>query len=227
MIRTRTSRYPAAPSELPREGPCSRLLRMMLPTIFRPSWKLEELFACKLHAYGEVPIRDDVQVCWIYRLKDLRPEHKALLTGHLGQLGWAMWEWRLIRRFSCVALARWRGQTVHYAFVSYGGGVMKPYAKAMFDNSAIVGPCYTAPQARGNGIYPYVVAWALARLKASGRRWAYIHTSCTNKASLKGIRKIPAWIHVGRFLLRRPAFRRYRIEAATIVDPSAIPPSSC
>jgi hypothetical protein len=45
---------------------------------------------------------------------------------------------------------------------------------------------------------------------------AYILASVDNAASLRGIRKLPEWAYVGRVLLRRRAFGRFRICAATL-----------
>jgi hypothetical protein len=85
----------------------------------------------------------------------------------------------------------------------------------------LVGPCWTAENARGQGVYPYTVACALQRLKEHGFDWGYISVRVGNEASIRGILKVTDWLRVGCFLMYRSPIRPFQIRAATIERPEA------
>jgi len=211
--------YLPVPEELPTFSASERLLQKVLPSFLAPELRLGVLFACNLADYAATAPREDVTIHWFEKPEGFTPEQTAFMVGQVGRIEWVGWRLRMLLGRCWLALAQAGGRTVHFTFVQFSGGGCRPYRRIMLPRTAIVGLCFTAPEARGRRIYPYVVSQALGRLKAAGYAWAYIQTDVMNAPSLKGIRSDPDWKHVGRLLLRRRALGRFRIEAATIDNP--------
>jgi hypothetical protein len=97
----------------------------------------------------------------------------------------------------------------------------KKYGPVLRPRYGLIGPCWTAENARGQGVYPYTVACALQRLKERGFDWGYISVRVGNEASIRGILKATEWLRVGCFLMYRSPIRPFQIRAATIERPEA------
>jgi len=195
------------------------LANRLLPARLHARWKLDELFACDLSLWKPPQARTDIRIHWIRSPADLKPEHKQFLLTRLGPFLWRWWQRRIRGGGYRLAVAYCEGRPVHYTFVHRAGAGLKPYRPIMRSGTSIIGPCYTESSARGRGIFPYTVGHALTELQAAGDKWAFIHAATDNEASLRGIRRNPGLVYVGRFLFYRPPFGRNRMVAATIETP--------
>jgi len=61
--------------------------------------------------------------------------------------------------------------------------------KIDFSEEGYIGPCYTYPDQRGKGIYPYVLLCICEELRKRGFNRALIDTKKSHTASIKGIEK--------------------------------------
>lgn len=55
--------------------------------------------------------------------------------------------------------------------------------------TAFIGPCFTHPDQRGRGLYPWALQRLSAELSSSGARQVWINTRTSNAASVRGIEK--------------------------------------
>jgi len=211
--------YPPVPEKVRPFSRLDRAFQKVLPAFLAPDCRVSDLFACRLADYEPAGAREDVTIRWFEKPEGFTPEQTAFMAGQAGRLEWAGWRLRMLLGWCWLGLGALGGRTVHFTFVQFSGSGCRPYRGIMPPRTAVVGLCWTAPEARGRRIYPYVVSQALGRLKAAGYAWAYIQTDVMNAPSLKGIRSDPGWKYVGRLLLRRRALGRFRIEAATIDNP--------
>jgi hypothetical protein len=136
--------------------------------------------------------------------------------------GWLYWRHRLARRECWLGLVRHLGTPTHYTFVSTGGPGLRMLSPIIHDGSCIIGPCFTDASARGLGQYGRALQSALGRAASSGFAWAYIHANVDNEASLRVIRKIPAFRSAGRLLCRRPPLRPYQVVAMDTFRPELV-----
>jgi len=201
-----SSPFPEAPPTEPEYSATDRLWRRILPGPVRPEWTLHDLRAASLADYQSPINRSDVRLDWVSRPDELTPAHKAFLNSYLGLPARLRWMRYLRRKGAWIVWAWWRDAIRHLTLVQLGqGGGFVRFREILRPNSAYVGPAYTSPEARGQGIYPYVLASALERLRDHGYETAYISYRHTNDASRRGICKDPAWRSVARVLQRRRA----------------------
>lgn len=81
-------------------------------------------------------------------------------------------------------------ELAHLSWVSMNSDacVFDPiFQKLRFPRAGYIGPCFTSPQHRGRGLYPYALIRICQFLKESGRDRAFIATKISNIPSIKGI----------------------------------------
>ncbi len=213
---------PSAPVELPARSRLERVFSRLLPEPLAPHWALEEFFVSDLSRFVPGKPRDDIEVEWFTHTRQFGRPHWDFLKRHMGRQARLLWLYRVDYGGCLLALASWGGAIRSYLLVQLTRiGSLRRYAPLMQPNSVYIGPAFTAPEARGQGIYPCVLRRGLQRVKEAGFHWACISALCDNQPSLKGIRKDGNWIYVGRVLLRRHPFGLYyHIHGATIDNPA-------
>ncbi len=218
---------PPAPHVPPEPSPADRLWSRVLPGPLRPKWALDILKGCWLEGY-EGARRDDIRIDWIHSDVELGAAHREFLSGHTSRTTRFRWM-RYLRKGTCwLALAWWQDAIRHFTLVQVTGGpAFSRFAPVLRADAAFVGPVYTTPDARGQGIYPFVLSQTLMKLGDAGSPLAYISFNYQNEASRRGIEKDKAWQDVARILLRRPPGRLYfRTRAVTVETPEMARASS-
>ena len=79
------------------------------------------------------------------------------------------------------------GRIRHYSWVHFE--VEYPALRRLAAGDALIGPCFTHPDARGLGVYAHVLTTICAELRRQGFRRALIETSRANTSSQRGIEK--------------------------------------
>lgn len=223
--------WPTAPDHVPGLRAWERIAAKVLPAILRPKWQLDILYACELAHYSPPAPRDDVKIDWFEDASALTPAHRKFMRAAAGPIFWRMEQYRLWRKQWWLGIATLNGAMVHYTFAQHAGMERKKYGPVLRPRYALIGPCWTAESARGQGVYPYTVSCALQRLREKGFDWGYISVRVGNEASIRGILKATDWMEVGRFLMYRSPVKPFQIRAATIDRPEAtvfyeLPPHS-
>lgn len=213
--------WPAVPDSLPALRAWEKIAGHLLPAVFRPKWQLDLLYACELSRFSPPTPRPDIQVEWFENAVAVPREIRRFMRAAAGPVYWRMEQYRLWRRQWWLGVSRWGGAPVHYTFVQHGGMERKKYGPVLRPRYGLIGPCWTAETARGQGVYPYTVAQALQRLKEKEFDWGYISVRVGNEASIRGILKATEWLKVGTFLMYRSPIRPFQIRAATIERPEA------
>ena len=93
-----------------------------------------------------------------------------------------------------------QGRLVHFSWVH-----LKTETAGRFElqpGDVFIGPCYTAPDFRGQGIYPRVLQWLCREMARRGHKRAMIATAVQNAASISGIEKA-GFRPFGRFRMVR------------------------
>lgn len=99
------------------------------------------------------------------------------------------------------------GQFVYRGYVLFNTRQKKLIGE--HKHTPLIGNCFTAPSARGHGIYRRALTSALSYLQSQGYRRVIIETDPENYASIKGIeatgfcltRKVHAWIFLNLFVV--------------------------
>jgi len=84
-------------------------------------------------------------------------------------------------------LALLNRKIVHYSWVAVN--IPSHGSVKVGNQAAYIGPCFTAPEYRGLGIYPHVLTVILATLKRDGFKKALIEARKDNIASIRSIEK--------------------------------------
>lgn len=220
-MTTQPNPFPPAPETEPVPSPAERFLRRVLPYQFRPAWTLDYFYAVDLSKHKPPEPRADITIEWIEHISDVKPHHRAFLKAKTGLLTRISWYSFLRRSQVWIAMASWQNEVRHFTFVQVtGGGALRRFAPLMRENSVFMGPIYTAPEARGQAIFPYVMESTMTRCKEAGFQYVYGCVHHKNEPSLRGMRKAKDWQTIGKLLLRRPfGARYYHIRAATIERP--------
>ncbi|MBL8880020.1 MAG: hypothetical protein JNG88_12945 [Phycisphaerales bacterium] len=213
--------WPDAPNDVPELRAWERIAARALPAIFRPKWQLDLLYACDLARFVPPEHRPEISIDWFEDATSLSPAHRRFMRAAAGPIFWRMEKYRLWRRQWWLGVASLNGQMIHYTFTQHGGMERKKYGPVLRPRFALIGPCWTAESARGQGVYPYTVSCALQKLRERGFDWGYISVRAGNEASIRGILKATNWIEVGKFLMYRSPMKPYQIRAATILRPDA------
>ncbi len=217
----RSPSLPEAPEQDPPLSLGDRVWSRVLPTFLRPGYALHVLIGCRLDDYEPLPEREDIQLDWIRTPRDIQGPHRQFLDQNTSAVTRRRWFWHLGRGEAWLGLAWWQGAIRHFMLVQVGaGGAYERFAPLMHPGSVFIGPALTTSDARGQGIYPYVLSRTLAEVRQTGTRIAYGSYHYRNEASRRGIEKDPYWRNVARVLLRRRPFGlHWKPRAATILDP--------
>lgn len=202
-----------------RQSIVCRLANRVLPRQLRGRRVEERLYRSRLDHVRPVPPRDDVELIWVGARDQLRRGMWELLRAQTGRIGSMLWARRLARGQVVIGFAACDGRWVHYSILNLRGRIVESAGLPSRD-AAVVGPCFTAPEARGRGIYPHVISAARLELRRRGARWAYIFASAANAASLRGIEKA-GYEYVCPYVRARRPLQRFR--AVTLVPPPDLP----
>ncbi len=96
------------------------------------------------------------------------------------------WFWRTNPR-KLIYIVKEKGEIVHYGRILYKGE--KTREVRLGKGEAYIGPCFTVPDKRGMGIYPFALRNIVQEFFETGFEKIYIASDIYNKASIKGIFK--------------------------------------
>jgi len=95
---------------------------------------------------------------------------------------------RLVKKGHECYLGIYNGKIVHTSWVFRNSKACRILGGKRFD--LLIGECFTIPEMRGNGIYPYVLACILRSLKSENISKVLIDTHPDNISSMRGIEKV-------------------------------------
>lgn len=120
-----------------------------------------------------------------------RGDWRLLRRDILARSDWRGYWWARChfgRRGSSIFAAEADGRLVHISWAHQGPAVLG--AMPVAEGEVFIGPCYTVPEARGQGLYPYVVGCILQEYRRRQFARAIMTVGGDNAASIRGIEKV-------------------------------------